>query len=158
MFNLILVAQSKNHQDCSTSFDICALKTYHFADISGYGTTKEKSTNEQCFTSGFEETNAHWISWDVEKGGTITFVINPNNEKDDVDFILYKKDNNGCTSMREVRCMATGNNIGENPDGQRNCQGPTGLTINAIDEFESSGCKLSSDNFLKMIKVEQGEC
>jgi len=70
---------------------------------------------------------------------------------------LYRKSDANCQKMEEVRCMAAGQNIGDAEDINTKCKGRTGLSLSSVDEFERQGCRFSSDNFLKMLHVEQGE-
>ena len=55
-----------------------------------------------------------------------------------------------------IRCMAAGVNIGQITRSS-NCTGPTGLNLNSVDDFEKSGCKFNSDNFLKFLDAKQLE-
>lgn len=145
-------------QDCKNAFPICELKTYHFGQMQGGGTVSESPTKSACFDQNFKETNSFWLKWKADNAGTLTFVINPNQDEDDFDFILFKRSKNDCNALEEVRCMAAGESIGDE-DAQLNerCKGRTGLSFSSVDEFESQGCKFSSDNFLKMLHVEKGE-
>ena len=146
---------SQNFQDCRQAFPVCELKTYHIGNVSGYGSLQKETTNLDCFNSNFKETNAFWFEWSVEEAGVITFVLDPNTQEDDLDFILFKKEDNDCSNLNPVRCMASGPNLGTVEN--RDCLGQTGLKINSVDEFESNGCKYNDDNYLKFIQVEKGE-
>ncbi len=53
--------------------------------------------------------------------------------------------------------MASGNIIGKNARSSSMCQGVTGLSYQSLDEFEKSGCKYNSDNFLKYLSAEADE-
>lgn len=146
------------YQDCTNAFPICEMKTYHFGQMKGMGEIDEAPKKSICFDQNFTETNSFWLKWKANKSGTLTFVINPNQESDDFDFILFKRDNIDCSSLVEVRCMAAGQNIGDEDDEVNlRCKGRTGLSFTSIDEFENQGCKYSSDNFLKMLHVENDE-
>lgn len=147
-----------NYQDCTNSFPICDLKTYHFGQMKGTGKVNDKVSGSSCFGNDFSETNSFWLKWKADRSGTLTFVINPNKQNDDFDFILYQRDIDDCFKLTEVRCMGAGQNIGEEEDPiNLRCKGSTGLSISSIDEFESQGCKYASDNFLKMLHVEKDE-
>jgi len=146
---------SARYQDCSTAFPVCELKTYYFDDMTGVGDELEAKVQPNCFQGQFFETNSKWLKWKVKESGIITFVINPFKENDDFDFVLFRRTYDRCSNLEEVRCMATGRNL-ESSDAGR-CLGKTGLSVSSLDDFESTGCKFSSDNFLKMLKAEEGE-
>ena len=157
--SIILVnSYAQTYQDCKEAFPVCEFKTYHFGQMKGAGEISESPSKSACFDHQFSETNSFWLRWKAEKSGTLTFVINPNQEDDDFDFVLFKREARDCQSLSEVRCMAAGQNIGENDVTLNNrCKGRTGLSFSSVDEFESQGCRFSSDNFLKMLHMEAGE-
>jgi hypothetical protein len=147
---------AQNYQDCDSPFPICEKKTYNFGYLNGYGRNLENISNTSCFEgSNAKETNSIWLKWEVLDGGTLTFILNPEQEKDDLDFILYKY-SNSCESKEEVRCMASGENIGSSIRNS-NCNGQTGLRLTSLDDFEKQGCKYNDDNFLKFLSVEPDE-
>jgi hypothetical protein len=90
--------------------------------------------------------------------GIVTFFITPNNEADDIDFILYKANeiSSLCETKSDIRCMASGESIGSTND-QSNCMGVTGLDTRSLDKIEMNGCKFSDDNFLKFLDAENDE-
>jgi hypothetical protein len=49
-----------------------------------------------------------WIRFKSNSAGTLTFVISPITPTDDIDFVLFKSTKGNCTSLQEVRCMASG--------------------------------------------------
>ncbi|MFM2392249.1 MAG: hypothetical protein RLZZ546_226 [Bacteroidota bacterium] len=53
--------------------------------------------------------------------------------------------------------MASGNNLGRQESINAGCIGQTGLSYQSYDEFEQTGCKYDSDNFLKYLSVDKGE-
>lgn len=154
-FNFI-DAFSQSFNDCADAFPVCEMKTYHFGYLNGPGNIKESFNSENCFSnSNMKETNSLWLNWSIESSGTLIFTINPEQPLDDLDFVLYKKDGD-CTSLVSVRCMASGENIG-NGQKEGKCLGETGLRLESLDEFESQGCKYNDDNFLKYLSAESGE-
>ena len=147
---------AQHFQDCETAFPICDKKTYHFDVLNGHGTIEEPIAKTRCFEgSSAKETNSVWLKWVILKKGILTFIIDPVDKSNDFDFILYKKGKN-CTLIEEVRCMASGNNIG-GIDEKLNCLGKTGLRLNSGDDFEKLGCKYNDDNFLKFLSAEKEE-
>lgn len=155
----LISQKNSNYQDCMDAYPICHMKTYHFGGMKGIGNVNDQPNESKCFGKSFEETNSFWVKWRAETSGVLTFVINPNQQEDDFDFILFKRDDENCTILKELRCMAAGINIGEEDDEKLNirCKGRTGLSFSSVDEFENKGCKYSSDNFLKMLYMEAGE-
>jgi hypothetical protein len=146
-----------NFKDCQNAKKICELKSYHFKDIGGKGLITEPIFESSCLPKGFQETNSIWLELKIKEPGIITFIISPHNNADDIDFLIYQKDDD-CSQLRELRCMGSGVNIGDD-DAKRSeqCIGVTGLSKLATDNIEYSGCRLSADNFLKFLSVEKEE-
>jgi hypothetical protein len=158
MFALILSTQflfSQHYQDCDQAFPVCNKQTYHFKSMQGYGTKRDALGPLRCFQE-LMETNALWLTWDVAQSGILTFFIDPAVQADDIDFVLFRSSKD-CTALEEVRCMAAGTNVGEPEVRSAGCKGQTGLSYQSIDDFEHTGCKYESDNFLKFLSAEQGE-
>ncbi len=151
--SILLTAQ--HYQDCSEAFPVCNKQTYHFKTMEGVGKTQDALGQLRC-SNELRETNALWLTWEVEKDGILTFFIDPANSSDDIDFVLFRADEN-CSKLEEVRCMAAGLNVGEAEETSAGCKGQTGLMYQSIDDFERSGCKYESDNFLKFLSAKQGE-
>jgi len=147
---------SQNYQDCNKPFVICDLATYQISDVKGVGEVQDVTTLLSCTANQhFKETNSFWIEWKASSDGVITFVIDPTQEDDDIDFVLFKK-GSSCSDLEELRCMASGSEIGS-VDTNKACKGSTGLNSNSIDHFEVSGCKYADDNYLKFLSVQRGE-
>lgn len=143
------------HSDCTKAFPICKNGTYYFSEIEGPGSVNDL-TKSFCRDISLEETNAVWLKFSVKKAGIITFLITPFKLKDDIDFVLYKTGSDQCTSKKDIRCMASGKNIGS-LEADHNCLGVTGLDTRSIDMIEMNGCKYSDDNFLKFLDAKAGE-
>lgn len=157
MFSTFALFSQNNFSDCSKAFPVCKTKTYYFNNIEGNGGQKEL-LKSNCNDVNLEETNSVWLKFKIKQSGISTFMITPNNDNDDIDFILYKADNlyNYCNTKSDIRCMASGKSIGSTAD-QSNCMGVTGLDTRSIDKVEMNGCKFSDDNFLKFIDAKEGE-
>lgn len=147
---------SQTYQDCDSPYLICNKQTYHFPSIKGLGKKNDLLGNPRC-SREIHETNSLWLKWKVKSAGVLTFYIDPANQSDDIDFILFKENQKNCADITEVRCMASGTSQLINRQRNNNCLGPTGLNYQSIDEFEKSGCKYDSDNFLKFLSVKDGE-
>jgi len=149
--------KSQQYQDCQTPFPVCSLKTYHIGEMSGFGHTKDKMESLRC-SSQMQETNSFWFEWKVTDSGILTFVVNPENVEDDIDFVLFRKSGTDCTSLQELRCMASGRTYGRDDEQDNDaCRGNTGLSIRSVDDFEKAGCKFNDDNYLKFLQAEAGE-
>ena len=146
-----------DYSDCAKAFSVCKPDIYYFDNISGNGGQKE-SLKSNCDYVTLEETNSVWMKFKIKSDGIVTFLITPFEHDDDIDFILYKADNldNLCTTKSDIRCMASGKNIGSDTDDSR-CLGVTGLDSRSIDNVELNGCKFSDDNFLKFLDAKKGE-
>lgn len=146
-----------SYKDCETPFYICNLGTYYFDNVAGIGTHQDVQKPLVCADETFKETNSFWIAFTSETDGIVTFTIQPKVISDDYDFIVFQSVGQKCTSLEPIRCMTSGKSIGDNLNNDSSCLGSTGLSFRSVDEFEQSGCRSSSDNFLKMLRVEKGE-
>jgi len=161
LFNVALIicfnAQAQSFQDCTGPFPICGLKTYHFEEMKGHGSAQDVLPHLRCISNkSFKETNSKWLYFEVEESGTLTFNIKAKQEGDDIDFIIFEIEGD-CSSLNEVRCMASGKDYINKRNAKTNCIGNTGLNYNSLDDFEKSGCKYSDDNMLKFLSARQGE-
>ncbi len=145
---------SQNYKDCITSFPVCEMRTFYFDEMASSGNPDNLSVMP-C-SKGFKETNSIWLKFKIAESGTLTFAISPKSEDDDLDFILLKKNSSSCENSEVIRCMAAGVNIGQITRSS-NCTGQTGLNLYSMDEFEKSGCKFNSDNFLKFLDAKGQE-
>jgi hypothetical protein len=156
LFLNAFLLKSQYHQDCEQPFPVCKKQTYFFQDMKGAGFKNDDLGRISC-SKHLVETNTKWLKFSIKKTGIITFFIDPIDSKDDIDFILYHKRAEDCSKLQEVRCMAAGENLHEDESFSASCKGTTGLSYQSIDEFEQSGCKYESDNFLKYLSAEAGE-
>lgn len=149
------------HADCVSAMDICKKQTYHIDKAGGEGADTREADFVACFMNGENfgqaEENSTWIKFEIEKSGTLTFVITPHKEDDDIDFVVYRLPPNGdCKQKQIVRCMAAGDseaNFRTSP-----CMGPTGLREGETDTSEDAGCADPGDNnWLAPLKVAKGE-
>ncbi len=155
---LLLLSQflfSQHYQDCTEAFPVCNKQTYHFKSMDGVGKQQDNLGRLKC-SNELHETNSLWMTFEVEKSGILTFFIDPAHSGDDIDFVLFKANTN-CAQLEEVRCMAAGVNLGQPMARSSACNGQTGLSYQSIDDFEHSGCKYESDNFLKFLSAIKGE-
>ena len=142
-------------QDCFTSTKLCEKGTFHYLDMKGIGSVDESKEFLLC-SKDFKEKNSYWLRWSILKEGNLTFVLDPINADDDLDFVLYKL-RSDCDDLEELRCMSSGRTIGNGTRSGQPCEGKTGLSFESVDEFELSGCKFNDDNYLKFLQAEEGE-
>jgi len=142
-------------QDCSASTKLCDKGTFHFSSMEGMGLVDESQEGLLC-SENFKEINSGWLRWNILKSGNLTFVLDPINSEDDLDFVLYRI-NSDCNDLEEIRCMASGRSYGNSERTTQPCEGRTGLSFESLDDFENSGCKYNDDNYLKFLQTEAGE-
>ncbi len=153
-------SKGQTHLDCINALDICSNESQAL-QLNGTGAIIEGV--QPCFTEPFSwtdsliEKNVHWLKYTFHGDGSFLFTIFPENDKDDIDFAIFKSSDNSCNNLTPVRCMFSGPTI--NPDGTPNeeCLGPTGLKEDSTDEFEMAGCLHGSDNFLAPLDVQDGD-
>jgi hypothetical protein len=108
----------------------------------------------------FVESNSVWYKWVISEPGSLSFTILPFDEKDDIDFILFKlnSDSSNCSGKEAVRCMRSGPVLGNNDAvDTKSCTGATGLKPGNITTEVLPGCQAKTDQFLSEIVVEPGE-
>jgi hypothetical protein len=144
--------------DCPQAVILCDKNMALFTQTIGAGNVITELDDALCFNNGGaginNESNSTWLSWTCEQSGSLTFLIAPLVQEDDIDFALYRLPNGlgNCAGKQVVRCNAAGAGIFPSP-----CMGPTGLSINETDESENSGCLDADDNtFLAPIVMEAG--
>ncbi|MFZ4544408.1 MAG: gliding motility-associated C-terminal domain-containing protein [Saprospiraceae bacterium] len=144
--------------DCPTGSVLCDKSSFVVQSVQGAGNDLEVTTADApCFSNGAAgniESNSTWFKWTCEAAGTLTFVLNPLKEDDDIDFVLFELPGGieNCTGKKTLRCMASGVTQG-------GCRllGPTGLRVGAQDVSEDSGCAPGKDNFLAPLIMEVGK-
>lgn len=145
---------AQDHKDCETAAAPCGESPFHFDAIYGIG-AMDTGLDTTCLQLEFSST---WIKWTVGQAGVITFVITPEEESQDIDFIVFKFNNgNECSDKEPIRCMASGENVGQPPSTWEACTGPTGLAFGETDVVEYPGCASGDNNFLAPIEASQGD-
>ncbi|MEL6389664.1 MAG: gliding motility-associated C-terminal domain-containing protein [Bacteroidota bacterium] len=148
-FNPVPVPES----DCPTSVVLCDKSGFFIENLNSIGDLSEELGG--CLAIGGESASA-WYTWVAATTGSLTFTLTPTSPdpQEDLDFVVYRLPNgvNDCSSREIVRCMATGEGIG---DGI--CFGPTGLRAGASDISEEAGCQDGDDSFLAPLDMVAGE-
>ncbi|TCC87301.1 T9SS type B sorting domain-containing protein [Pedobacter frigiditerrae] len=140
----------KPGQDCSTAATLCSKETFTELNISGAGNNNHEAIGT-CLST---ESNTAWYTFTAANNGTLTFTITPTNTADDIDWVLFDLGINGdcskVTAATAIRC-ASGSGV--------NCSPRyfiTGLSVDATDLSEQSGCVAGQDGMLKFVDMEVG--
>ncbi len=149
------LSSQKKNADYDSPYKICSLGSYEFEGLKGKGSIQDDLSLSKEFED-ISEKNALWLDWKVLSSGTFKFKITPNNPSDDFDFVLYKMTDLKSSIRRPIRIMMSGQNLSEGKES-RNCLGITGLSGNASDDREYSGCEAASDNFLAPVVSNQND-
>ncbi len=141
--------------DCSTGVILCDKSPFTVPSVRGGG--KNRHELEGVCLPG--ESSSSWYKWTCDQPGTLTFVLEPVNPSDDIDFALFVLPNgvDDCQLKFPVRCMASGENVDNPFVTWEKCTGATGLRLGAIDIMEDEGCKLTDDNFVAALDMQEGE-
>ncbi|HMG14951.1 MAG TPA: T9SS type A sorting domain-containing protein [Saprospiraceae bacterium] len=106
-----------------------------------------------CYNDKFPSLHMVGINWSIGSGGDMNFEIIPNDKKDDLDFILYKY-NNESESPEEIRCSASGKTFGSS--SAINCDSHIGINENSKYINSKPGCSEES-GFLANVLTAQNE-
>lgn len=146
----------KPEADCVRGIVLCDKEEIFINDLVGIGQANNEVDPNSCLQ---EEFASVWYKWTCKDPGNLTFTITPNNKPDDIDFAIYRLPGglDDCANKNLVRCMASGETIGNNPSLNSPCFGPTGIRPTSNDEVETPGCQPGDDNFVRDIQMRSGE-
>ncbi len=156
LFILLFAAQTilAQHMDCNTALDLCDNSPLHIVPDGGIGIA-DPDIGSTCVSQEF---NPVWVKWTVMEDGILTFVLTPEIEEQDLDFIVFQSGSDyDCATKTQIRCMAAGAVIGQPPNQWINCIGSTGLAIGNTDVEELPGCQSGNNNFLAPIQALAGD-
>jgi hypothetical protein len=158
LFGIGELCAQANYADCKNAIILCDNREVFVLNLPNAGVDKSEIGYTSC-SQRLGETNSAWIKWEIGSSGSLGFVLRPNHEKDDVDFVLYQLEGDltTCAVKREIRCMASGLDIGGTLERNVYCQGATGITDYGSGITERDGCSDENDSFLDMIKVKKGD-
>lgn len=151
-FNQVPAASS----DCPTGVILCDKSSFNVESVVGPGLLTNEIDPNSCIQL---EISSAWYKWTCDEPGTLTFTLTPNNPSDDLDFAVYEMPNgiDDCSDLLELRCMASGENVGDPFSVWEPCTGPTGLDLASTDLVEFAGCAQGDDNFVAAITMETGK-
>jgi len=149
--------------DCNSAVILCNKDPFTVDIVQGAGSDPtELNTGSVCdnpFTGCFvSEDASSWYKWTCDQAGSLTFNLTPLNPADDLDFILYELPNgiDDCSGKEELRCMFSGQNVGESLANWINCTGATGLQGGDPDTGETCGCQDGNNNYSSAVNLISG--
>jgi gliding motility-associated-like protein len=140
-------------QDCSSASFLCSKQTFTQSNVVGAGSNSHESIGT-CLMG--DESNTAWYKWQAATSGTLTFVITPTVNTDDIDFVLYDLGTtNSCDLSNPLRCAA-GHGVDNTGCPNEPLYFKTGLSMTETDISEASGCGQGQNGFVKYIDMVQG--
>ncbi len=147
--------------DCISAAVLCDKSSFSVEFLLGGGNDITELADASCLQNcgGTDESSSAWYKWTCDQAGTLTFTLTPNSPQDDLDFVLYELPNgiDDCNGKEELRCMASGENVGEALAGWVACTGSTGIGVGNEDTGEGCGCAAGDNNFVAPINMEAGK-
>ena len=149
--------------DCGDARLLCDKSPVYVEVQEGAGDDPNEAANT-CLDAGSinSEQKSSWYKWRAANSEELTFVLTPDFNGDDLDWVLYELPNGfeNCGDKVAIRCMASGSNGGDF-SSWRVCVGPTGLRVGEDDVNEDAGCNNgfgeNDDNaFLAPIILREG--
>lgn len=154
---ICLKANAQAPFDCINAIEVCNYNPINIQFENADGTVSEE-IEDFCMTTtqlSLIDTNTVWLKYQFVSSGIFSFQITPSIWSTDIDFVVFRSETNTCNDLKSVRCMFSGQTIGEPLDSS--CLGTTGLATWATDTIEYAGCNPGDDNFLATLEVEEGE-
>lgn len=150
-------AYAQNPFDCIDALVVCDKSNFavnYFEAVEG---SIDEGITDVCGQdfNNFFDNNTIWLKYQFVSDGDFLFTIIPSMEAQDIDFVVFKSDSNSCDDLVPIRCMFTGASYPGPIDPL--CSGPTGLSADSEDLFETAGCNLGDDNFLAPVEAMTGD-
>lgn len=141
--------------DCPDAVLLCDKSPFTVQSVLGAGSLTNEVDPNSCIQ---EEISSVWYTWTCDQSGSLTFTLTPSQATDDLDFAVYELPNGpgNCNDKMELRCMASGEVVGQPFDVWEPCTGPTGLNTASTDTEETLGCNAGDDNFVSAINMVSG--
>lgn len=148
--------------DCPTGVVLCDKSAFTVENVIGEGNDPNEITGNTCVLEpgcSPAEFSSSWYRWTCEDPGSLSFTITPTNPADDIDFVLYELPSgiDDCSNKEALRCMFSGENVGQPFVQWEPCTGATGLLPGDGDTAESCGCQDGNNNFLEEIQMQAGQ-
>lgn len=134
---LCLSASAQNNCDCINAKQVQKGEALSFGN-KGAGKLLEITETDIKSLYFFEkEHNTSWFKFEAREDVNITFDIIPDNPVDDIDFILFKYDEDGfCDRIKQKKVVPVRTNLARSSSVN---SGITGLSTQAPDAFVHSG-------------------
>lgn len=146
--------------DCPTAVILCDRSPFSVDFVSGVGNIPNEIDDVSCnsATCAFTESSSTWYKWTCEESGPLAFTLTPSNPSDDLDFVVYELPNgiDDCSGRFDLRCMASGENVGSPFAEWQPCYGATGLSLTDNDDSETCGCQAGDNNFARAVDMVAG--
>lgn len=146
--------------DCETGVILCDKSPFTVEFINGAGSVTNELNGLSCPTciNGSSESASTWYRWTCDDPGSLAFTLTPLNPSDDLDFVIFELPNgiDDCANKNDLRCMASGENVGSPFDEWSPCTGATGLMEGDEDASEDCGCQPGDNNFAGAIQMVEG--
>jgi gliding motility-associated-like protein len=141
--------------DCSDGVILCDQSPFTVQSVVGAGSDTDEIDPSSCVQV---EISSVWYKWTCDQPGSLTFTLTPNQATDDLDFAVYELPNGigDCSGKELIRCMASGENVGEPFENWEPCTGATGLSSGDGDNEEFPGCAPNDNNFVSAIDMQTG--
>ncbi len=142
--------------DCPIGVVLCDKSPFTVQSVVGSGSLTNELGTSTCQQVEYAST---WYKWICKDAGTLTFTLTPNNPDDDLDFMVFELPGGlaDCNNKIELRCMASGENVGQPLANWVACTGATGLNTSNTDVTEMPGCATGTDdNFLAALNMQVG--
>lgn len=159
VFNPVKVPES----DCDKAVVLCDKSPFIVENVNSVGDDPAE-VDETCLLPNpipgeHGESASVWYKWTCKDPGTLTFDLRPTSSSDDLDFAVFYLPGGlaDCENKELVRCMASGETIGESQSYNAPCTGLTGLDLSSTDVTETAGCDGDSDNYLAALNMQAGE-
>jgi gliding motility-associated-like protein len=146
--------------DCDSAVILCDKSPFSVAFVVGVGDTPNEIGDVSCSsaTCPFDESSSTWYKWTCQDSGPLAFTLTPLNPADDLDFVVFELPNglDDCSGKQDLRCMASGENVGAPFAEWAPCTGQTGLSLADPDTGETCGCQPGNNNFAKAVDMVAG--
>lgn len=146
--------------DCEPGVILCDKSPFTVGFLNGVGNDPNEIDDVSCnsITCDIGESGSTWYKWTCDDSGTLGFNIAPLNPTDDIDFVVYELPNgiDDCSGKIDLRCMASGENVGTPLAEWVNCTGATGLSLTDTDVSETCGCQEGDNNYAAAINMISG--
>lgn len=137
-FFMYITRLSAQNGDCNTAISVCNNLYEEINSPTGTGAVFEMAPGS-CQTGG--EFNSSWYVFTIQENGTLSFVLDPNDDLDDYDWSLFNITDNGCAGINsgqspEVSCNSFGTLFGiPGPTGMSTAMGGSGTSNGPGDNF-----------------------